>query len=343
MSGGVDSTATALLLKQSGLPVVGLHMRLHSYSKTTEELTRTVAKEIGVPVFVRDLSQDFNKLVIDPFLREYSRGRTPSPCPICNRWIKATLLFEHARSLGCDTLATGHYARIEEIAGRYALLKAEDRTKDQSYFLFMLTPEILRRTLFPLGTLSKDYVRGFLRSEGITVSESEESQELCFIPNCDYKAFLSYHGIGSQPGPIVDLRGEVLGRHEGIYRYTVGQRRGLGVCAPKPYYVVKIVADTNTIVVGTREETFASTVRISKVNILEPSRLSINATFDIKIRSTTVPVPCTLIRKSEDFLEFKFDQPQPAVAPGQAAVLYYGDRVIGGGWIDAADNEIATT
>ncbi len=337
MSGGVDSTAAALLLKQSGFDVIGLHMRLHRHSDEAGKLADNAARQIGVPLFVVDLSADFRDLVIEPFLREYSRGRTPSPCPLCNRLIKFTLLFERAKSLGCDRLATGHYARIEEVGGKPALLRAGDRTKDQSYFLFALTSEILERTLLPLGKLTKSYVREFLLSEGITLSHSEESQELCFIPDGDYKAFLRRHAVVARPGPIVDLRGNVLGRHRGICRYTVGQRRGLGISAPKPYYVVRIDADKDTVVVGTREQTLASAVSISKINALEPYGLLPGARFEAKVRSTTPPVPCTLARISEDALGLEFDMPQPAVAPGQAAVLYQGERLVCGGWIGGTD------
>jgi len=321
MSGGVDSTACALLLKQSGFDVIGLHMRLHPHSESADQLARNAAGQVGVPLYVFDLSREFRNLIIEHFLQEYSRGRTPSPCPICNRAIKTTLLFERARSLGCNKMATGHYARTQEIEGRPALLRAVDRTKDQSYFLFMLTPEILSRTLLPLGDLTKVSVREFLRSEGISVSQAEESQELCFIPDGDYKAFLERQAVVARPGPIIDIQGNVLGRHQGICRYTVGQRRGLGISAPKPYYVVRIDADSNAVVVGTREETFASAARISAINALEPRGLIPGAPFTVKVRSTALPVSCRLTRVSEDTLDLEFDTPQSAVAPGQAAVL----------------------
>ncbi len=337
MSGGVDSTASALLLKQSGFEVIGLHMRLHPHSDSTGELAGSAARQIGVPLFVFDLSGEFRSQVIEHFLQEYSRGRTPSPCPVCNRVIKTTLLFERARSLGCTKMATGHYARIEETDGRPALLKGVDRTKDQSYFLFMLTPEILARTLLPLGKLTKHYVREFLRSEGVALAQAEESQELCFIPNGDYKEFLSRHAVISRPGPIIDIRGTVLGRHQGICRYTVGQRRGLGICAPQPYYVVRIDANSDTVVVGTREETYAKVVRISAIHALVPHRVVRNAKFEVKVRSTAPAVPCMVTGIFEDVLDLEFDSPQSAVAPGQAAVVYDGDRVVCGGWIERTD------
>lgn len=341
MSGGVDSTAAALLLKQSGTDVVGLHMRLFPETDETAEHARDAASELGIPLVVVDLSHDFRNLVVEPFLKEYARGRTPSPCPICNRFIKTTILYERVRALGCDALATGHYARIEEMEGHPALLKALDGAKDQSYFLFLLTEEILRRTVFPLGRLTKSSVRNLLKSEGLSISNAGESQELCFIPDGDYKTFLKQQGVESHPGPIVDLRGEILGRHRGILHYTVGQRRGLGICAPRPYYVVRIDGGTNTIVVGTREETFASRFRISRVNVLDRSRLVVGGRCEVKIRSTAQPVPCTLSGMVQGTMELEFDTPQSSVAPGQAAVLYVGDRVVGGGWIDDTEPELS--
>ena len=334
MSGGADSTAAALLLKQSGVDVVGLHMRLDPALGASETHARQSAGELRIPLYVEDLSRAFKNLVVDPFLNEYARGRTPSPCPICNRSIKTTLLYERAQSLGCHILATGHYARIENLSGRPALLKATDRTKDQSYFLFLLTREILGRTLLPLGGRTKSSVRNMLQTEGLSAFESDESQELCFIPDGDYKAFLKCRGLQPKPGPIVDLRGKILGTHPGVLHYTVGQRRGLGICGPRPHYVIKIDGRRNTLVVGMKEETFSSRVRISNVSILECTRIFSGSRCDVKIRSTARPVSCTLTGVYQNALELEFETPQSSVAPGQAAVLYDGDLVIGGGWID---------
>lgn len=339
MSGGVDSTAAALILKKQGWEIIGLHMHLHQGSPRSWERAKRAAQEIGVPIHQVDLRQEFRHLVVEPFVKAYSCGRTPSPCPICNRAIKASLLFNAARNFGCRKLATGHYARITEVAGEPLLLKGLDRYKDQSYFLFMLTQDILRRTVFPLGRLTKKRVRELVRDEGISVARSEESQELCFIRDNDYRRFLREEGLESRPGPIVDLKGRIVGKHAGIAGFTVGQRRGLGVCGPRPLYVVRIDAARNMVVVGTREETVASKVRIGSVTLVRSLPLSRGEGFEIKVRSTAKPVPCCIVDQSEKTVDLEFKEPQSGVAPGQAAVLYDEERVVGGGWIEETDLE----
>ncbi len=333
MSGGMDSTAAALVLKKQGFEVAGIHMRLHDRSEEAWESARKAASEIAVSVHAIDFREDFSRLVVNTFVNEYSRGRTPSPCPVCNRCIKMSLLFDHAVSLGCEKLATGHYARVIDGPDGPELWRGKDRAKDQSYFLFGLTREMLTRTMFPLGNFTKTEVREFLKKEGVSVWESPESQELCFVPDNDYRGFLSKHGLTDLPGDIVDSAGNVLGRHSGISGFTVGQRKGLGICGPKPLYVVRVVYETRTIVVGTKEETYTPMVRIEDVNLLAPSMPATGDRFQVKVRSTSKAVPCTLLRCDEGSYEFRFDEPQSAVAPGQAAVLYLHDRVIGGGWI----------
>jgi tRNA-uridine 2-sulfurtransferase len=333
MSGGLDSTASALILKRSGHDVIGFHARLHSRSDKSWEMARTAAEQIGVPVRQIDLSEEFRNLVIRFFVEEYARGRTPSPCPLCNRFIKMTLLFDRASAFGVEKLATGHYARVGGSPDEPFLLRGKDRGKDQSYFLFMLTREILGRTTFPLGDLTKTLVRTLLRTEGISVWESDESQELCFIPQGDYRDFLAKHGIKNQPGRIVDSLGRTLGRHQGITNYTVGQRRGLGISGPNPLYVVRVDPESNTVVVGTRQETLSTVFTINKINLLTLRTPSTGDRFEVKIRSTSPAVPCIIENCGEDSMEIRFDTPQAGVAPGQAAVLYSGERVVGGGWI----------
>jgi tRNA-uridine 2-sulfurtransferase len=334
MSGGMDSTAAALALKKKGFEIVGIHMRLHSCSDPSWESAQKAAGEIAAPIHAVDFRQEFSHLVVQPFVDEYSRGRTPSPCPVCNRRIKMSLLFDHAVSLGCEALATGHYARVLQGPAGPELWRGKDRAKDQSYFLFGLTREMLKRTIFPLGDFTKAEVRDFLKRAAVSVWKSAESQELCFIPNGDYRGFLLRRGLTDYPGDIVDSTGKALGRHSGISGFTVGQRRGLGICGPTPLYVIRIDSETRTVVVGPKEKTYTPVLRIKDVNLLVPSIPDPGDRFDVKVRSASNAVPCTLLHSREGLYEFRFDDPQSAVAPGQAAVLYLYDRVVGGGWIE---------
>jgi tRNA-uridine 2-sulfurtransferase len=334
LSGGMDSTASALILKRCGHSVIGIHMYLHQGSDQTWIHAQNAAKDLNVPLYRVDLSSEFSDTIIRNFVEEYSAGRTPSPCPLCNHHIKMGLLFEHARALGCEKLATGHYARIEEVDGDPALLRGMDKAKDQSYFLFMLSREMLRRTLFPLGMMTKQQVRTELKREGFRVWESEESQELCFVPDCNYRDFLIERGAKPRPGPIVDGQGRVLGHHKGIIGYTVGQRRGLGVCGPSPLYVIRIDPKTNTVVVGAKEQTKISVMRMARTSVLRSVPIAAGERFEVKIRSTSRAVSCTIEDSVNDSFAVGFDEPQSGVSPGQAAVLYEGDRVIAGGWIE---------
>lgn len=333
MSGGMDSTAVALLLKREGHDVAGLHMRLHPQSEATWIAAQRAAHEIGIPIRLVDLSREFSELVVRPFLENYSQGLTPSPCPICNRFIKLGFLLDRALALGCEKIATGHYARVTGTSEEPSLLVGRDNGKDQSYFLFMLTRDMLKKVLFPLGDLTKSQVREFLKSVSVSVWQSGESQELCFIPDGDYRGFLSSHGIEPCSGNILDLQGNILGQHNGITGYTVGQRRGLGICGPKPHYVIRIDPSAQTIVVGTKEETFVARLLVVGMNLLVSSSLSVGERFRVKVRSTAKAVPSTVVNFCGDSTELEFDEPQSGIASGQAAVFYSGDRVIGGGWI----------
>ncbi len=338
LSGGMDSTATALMLKRDGHEVVGLHMMLHAGSRQSWKLAQKAARELRIPIQAVDLTREFRDMIVEPFVRDYAAGRTPSPCPRCNRFIKMSMLWDKAKSMGCEALATGHYALIGRDYGQEecALLQGVDKRKDQSYFLFMLTSEVLSRTLFPLGGFTKAQVRDFLRSEGVSVSESDESQELCFIPDNNYRGFLKKKGVRAQPGPIKDLSGNVLGSHKGIVHYTVGQRRGLGVCRPRPLYVVKLDARSDTVFVGHKEETLVKRVRLIHTNILTETGVCPGASFRVKVRSTAAAVPAEVEGVESREMVVKFETPQSGVAPGQAAVIYAGKRVIGGGWIEHA-------
>jgi tRNA-specific 2-thiouridylase len=334
MSGGMDSTAAAFLLKRQGHEVTGLHMRLHDHSEESWGLAKKAALQIEVPIQRVDLTAEFQELVIMPFVQEYADGRTPSPCPLCNRFIKMTRLLHEAEVLGCEKLATGHYARLRVDEDGPALLRGVDKRKDQSYFLFMVPRDRLGRILFPLGGMTKSAVRDILHEEGISVWDSDESQELCFIRDNDYRSFLTKRGIVPRPGPIRDLDDNVLGTHRGITRFTVGQRRGIGICGPEPLYVVRIDPRANAVYVGPRELTHVSATRMKEVNLLTSEPPRIGERYHVKVRSTAEAVPCTVTDFFDGALEIVYDEPQSGVAPGQAAVLYSGERVIGGGWIE---------
>ncbi len=334
MSGGADSTAAALLLKREGYEVLGLHMILRDEPGPNWESARRAAEEIGVPILPVDLVRQFDDLVVKPFVDEYALGRTPSPCPLCNRRIKMTLLREFALSKGCSKIATGHYARVVLSSDGPALLRGTDTKKDQSYFLSMLTLDMLENALFPLGGVEKTQVRDLLKSEGISVWQREESQELCFVPEADYREFLARKGVAFMPGPIVDMDGKTLGTHRGIIGFTVGQRRGLGICGKEPLYVVGIDASTNTVIVGNRDQTYVSLTELRDVNLLAPSLISEGSRLQVMVRSTSRPVDCTVARLSGDSMKIRYDEPRSGVAPGQAAVLYSNERVVAAGWIE---------
>lgn len=333
MSGGLDSATAALVLKKQGHEVIGLHAHLHEYSKASWLQAQHVAQEIGVPIYLINMAPPFKKMVIEPFIEAYANGRTPSPCLICNRDIKMGLLFDHARSLGCEKIATGHYARLVQKLGATVMARGADAAKDQSYFLAMLPRAMLNRPLFPLGDFTKEQSRRFLAQEGVTAWQSDESQELCFMPHENYKEFLFKQGVKQKTGSIVDCLGRCLGKHSGVIGYTVGQRKGLGISSDRPLYVVRIEADTQTIVVGFREQTLVSSFRINNFNLIWPVEPIDGQQFQVKVRSTSQPVQCLLENISGTSLTLRLSRPQSGVAPGQAAVLYHDDYVIGAGWI----------
>ncbi len=338
MSGGMDSTACALILKGQGHEVHGLHMKLHPRADAWEKAQRAAA-QIGISIEEVDLTDDFQRLVVAPFVEAYAAGRTPSPCPVCNRAIKMTRLLRKATSMGCEKLATGHYARIEEGPEGPLLLRGLDKRKDQSYFLFMMTKSMLEAVAFPLGSHEKARVREYLRQEGISGWEAKESQELCFVPDNDYRRFVTSKGIEARPGPIRNLDGKIVGSHRGILGFTVGQRRGLGIAAAAPLYVVRIDPDANTVYVGTKGQTYVSRMKMTGVNRLTDRPISVGSRFQVKVRSTSKAVWCTVSCSREGILHVRFDEPQSGVALGQAAVLYSGDRVMAGGWIQETDGQ----
>jgi tRNA-specific 2-thiouridylase len=352
MSGGVDSSVTAALLKDQGYEVIGISMQVWDYSTFTapdgekfdtccslDDIhdARRVAEQLGIPFYVVNFEEEFQRLVIGDFVAEYFRGRTPNPCVRCNQRIKFELLLQKSRDLAADYLATGHYARVErDDNGRFHLRAGEDAGKDQSYFLFTLTQEQLAKTLFPLGGMTKPEVRRLAARYGLRVAEKGESQEICFVPDNDYVRFLEEaRGAGELDGDIVDSRGNVLGRHRGTYRYTVGQRKGLGVAHPHPLYVLGVDTEKRQVVVGSREELASPGLVATDLNwIISPPETPLDATCKIRYRHR--PVPCTVIPLPGNRAEVRFLAAEKSVTPGQAVVFYLDDEVLGGGWIEKA-------
>jgi tRNA-specific 2-thiouridylase len=337
MSGGVDSSVAAALLCEEGFDVAGMTMRLQPECDAPGnpvEDARRAARRLGIPHHVADLAQPFRQHVLDYFLSEYRRGRTPNPCVRCNQRIKFGALFEQARALGADLLATGHYVRVQERGDRMALCRAVFRGKDQSYVLAGLSQEQLRGALFPLGGQTKDRTRETARSLGLHVAEKSESQDICFVEGGDYRQFLAKHGEPMPPGPIATTSGEILGTHTGLAHYTVGQRKGLGIAAPEPYYVVRLDPERNAVVVGRREETFARRLTARDVvwGAIPPQTEPFECAIQIRYRHR--PAPC-VVEPHADGFEAVFEEPQRAVTPGQWAVLYRDDCVLAAGAIDA--------
>ncbi|HBG05596.1 MAG: tRNA 2-thiouridine(34) synthase MnmA [Geobacteraceae bacterium GWC2_58_44] len=345
MSGGVDSSVTAALLKEQGHDVIGVSLQLYERpqsatpgGKTCCSLTDVmdaarVAKRIGIPFEVIDLRQRFKELVMDDFMAEYAAGRTPNPCARCNDRIKFGILLDMTASLGADILATGHYARVEQdAAGSYQMLKGLDPGKDQTYFLFGMNQDQLSRTVFPVGNLEKRQVRELAAKFNLPVAQKQESQEICFIPDNDYVRFLEDSGVTASPGEIVDAAGRKLGSHDGIHHFTVGQRRGLGIAWKEPLYVTAIDRETSRVVVGPRSELLVSGLFAGETTwTSEPLSGTFHGSCSIRYRQQ--PVPCVANLLEDGRLQVDFVNPQQAVTPGQAVVLYDGDRVVGGGWI----------
>jgi tRNA-specific 2-thiouridylase len=362
MSGGVDSSLAALLLKQGGYQVVGVSMKLWDYPEgkksprpddrcgSTEALSdaRAVCQKIGITHYVVDTRDDFRDEVISDFVEQYLKGRTPNPCIICNTRIKWGSLWRKAEVLGADFISTGHYARIQydQERKRLLLLKGGDASRDQSYALWGLSQQDLSRTIFPLGEMTKKQVRAMARKEGLKVAEREDSQEICFVADNDYPRFIQEWESGGtshpkreiEPGPIFNLKGEELGEHKGVPFYTIGQRRGLGISAGKPLYVVRINAENNTVYVGENEELFSSSFVVSNVNWVTLDHLDKETKCEIKIRYQHIPQRGTISPLTDNQIMVKFDQAERAITPGQSAVFYQGEVVLGGGIIDKVVN-----
>ena len=345
MSGGVDSSVAALLLARQGYEVIGVTLRLYSEERaeaaplsrgccTLEDIddARRVCAAIGARHYVVNAEREFRAAVIDHFLAEYARGRTPHPCIACNDMIKFSFLLDRALAMDADAIATGHYARAErEPDGTVRLLKAVDPSKDQSYVLFGLRQEQLRRLLLPVGHYTKAELRELAREAGLGVADKPDSQDICFIPAGDYREFLSLHREAA-PGDIVDMDGAVLGAHEGVDRYTVGQRRGIGIASPAPLYVVRLEPEARRVVVGPESALFAPGLAAEGVNWVRGAAPDGPVEATVKIRYKAAESPA-VVEPTERGANVWFFEPQRAVTPGQAAVFYAGDELLGGGFI----------
>jgi len=335
MSGGVDSTVAAMLTLREGIECAGATMMLHQSIGGGAEDARRAAEQLGIPLFVLDFSDCFAEKVIDRFISVYSEGRTPNPCVECNRHLKFGQFMRKARELGKDCIVTGHYARIDhDGSGRYLLKKGADISKDQSYVLYTLSQEQLAATRFPLGGLSKTEVRGYAISTGIFNADKRESQDICFVPDGNYSKFIQEY-TGQQPRKrrFIDFEGNDLGENQGGIRYTVGQRRGLGLAMPYPPYVLEIRPEDNTVVIGKDEMLYSKTLIANNINLIPFNKLEAPIRACVKIRYRHTEQPALIHQTGDDMLRIEFDEPQRATTKGQSAVIYDGEIVIGGGTI----------
>ncbi|MFN2515829.1 MAG: tRNA 2-thiouridine(34) synthase MnmA [Pyrinomonadaceae bacterium] len=360
MSGGVDSSAAAAILKAQGHDLVGFTMQLWnqrrgiSVDENGDPLpsrccslddvydARRVAEELGFPFYVLNLESDFERNVVQPFVDSYLNGETPIPCVSCNSRLKFASLDRLAASLGCDKVATGHYARVEydKAANRYKLLRGRNLQKDQSYFLWELTQNQLSRSIFPLGEMSKPEVREVAREHSLAVAEKSESQEICFVPDGNYAGFIDRYLEAENAserlpggGEIINLNGEVVGHHNGIHRYTIGQRRGIGIAREQPLYVINIDAPKNQVVVGNQEELMAREFTAAGVNWMAFDEPTGPVRAEVRVRYRHTAAPATVRPLDTNRARVTFDEPQRAITPGQTTVFYRGDEVLGGGWI----------
>lgn len=332
MSGGVDSCVAAYLLKKSGYDVIGAYLKLHSYSNSDD--AKNVAEALDIPFMVLDMKKEFKEEIIEYFISEYEKGRTPNPCTACNRYIKFDSLTKKANELGIEYVATGHYANIQKKGDRYLLKKAKDKSKDQSYVLYNLTQEQLSKTLFPLGKLTKNKVRDIAKKIGLKVASKPDSQEICFIQDNNYKGYIKKNSnMKSLPGEYISKDGTVLGNHQGISNYTIGQRRGLGIVTGSPMFVIDIIPETNQIVLGSQEELLSKELIVRNLNWISIQNLEKEIEAEVKIRYRAKESKARIIPIDSESVKVVFKSPQRAITKGQSAVLYDKDIVIGGGII----------
>ena len=347
MSGGVDSSVAAFLLQKESFEVIGATMKLYNNEdidfvseKTCCSLddvldAKSVCARLGIRHYTLNMTDDFKKEVIERFISAYQNGFTPNPCIDCNRYMKFSKMLHKAQELDMDYVATGHYARIEKQGDRYILKKAVDLSKDQSYVLYSLTQEQLKVTKFPLGNYTKQQVREIAEENGFVNAQKHESQDICFVPDGDYSKFIEYYTGKTYPcGDFVDMNGKRLGEHKGIIRYTIGQRRGLGLALPASMYVVEKDVDNNKVILGFNDDLFKKEVNVKNISFTACDGLDKPERLCAKIRYNQKEQPATVTQTDENHFTIVFDEPQRAITKGQAAVLYDGDTVVGGGTIE---------
>lgn len=336
MSGGIDSSVAAALLLQKGYKAIGVHMKI-PYADSNIRVIEHVTQQLGIPLVKLDLTSPFKEEVIDYFAKAYLFGHTPNPCVVCNEKIKFGLLLNRIKKIGANRLATGHYARTTKRHGRYFLLRAKDLSRDQSYFLHRLTQEHLSSVIFPLGDLKKDEVGLMAKNFGLANIVSSDSQEICFVPHLDYRRFLMEY-LGShilKTGEIVDTRGNILGRHTGIYGFTIGQRSGLGVSSHAPYYVKNLDVTNNRVIVGRKKDLLSKGLIAKDVNWIAFGELGRKLKVKTKIRYRHKETDSVIIPEERGKVRVTFNEPQEAVTLGQAAAFYRGNSCLGGGWIES--------